>query len=37
VGNKLEFLIANVELGLKRPDLGPELRAYLRDHPIQPS
>jgi len=35
VGNKLEFLIGNLELALKRPDLGPELRAYLREHPLQ--
>jgi len=31
VGDKLEFLQANVALGLKRRDLGPGLRAFLRD------
>ena len=29
-GDKLGFLIANVEYALKRPDLGPEFREYLR-------
>lgn len=29
-GDKLGFLIANVELALKRPDLAPEFREYLR-------
>ena len=29
-GDKLGFLIANVELGLKRADLGPAFRDYLR-------
>lgn len=29
-GDKLGFLIANVEFALKRPDLGPEFREYLR-------
>jgi UTP--glucose-1-phosphate uridylyltransferase len=28
-GHKLGFVIANLALGLKRDDLGPELRAYL--------
>jgi len=31
VGNKLEWLFANLDLALKRPDLGPGLRAYLRE------
>ena len=30
VGNKSEFLEATVELALKRPDLGPAFRDYLR-------
>lgn len=30
VGNKLEFLYANIEYALKRADLGPELGRYLR-------
>ncbi|HEV7699045.1 MAG TPA: UTP--glucose-1-phosphate uridylyltransferase GalU [Pyrinomonadaceae bacterium] len=30
-GDKLGFLIANVEYALKRDDLGPELRKYLRE------
>ncbi len=29
-GDKLGFLIATVEFALKRPDLGPEFRDYLR-------
>lgn len=29
-GDKLGFLIANVEFALKRPDLAPEFREYLR-------
>ena len=29
-GDKLGFLVATVELALKRPDLGPEFRDYLR-------
>ena len=29
-GDKLGFLIANVEFALKRPDLGPQFREYLR-------
>ena len=31
-GDKLGFLKATVELGLKRDDLGPAFRAWLRDH-----
>ena len=31
VGNKLEFLHAQVELALKRPDLGPPFKAYLKE------
>ena len=31
VGNKLDYLKANIELALERPDLGPPLRAFLRD------
>ena len=31
VGQKLDFLRANVEIALERPDLGPEFAAYLRD------
>ena len=30
IGSKQEFLEATVELALKRPDLGPTFRAYLR-------
>jgi UTP--glucose-1-phosphate uridylyltransferase len=29
-GDKLGFLIANIEFGLKRPDLAPDLREYLK-------
>jgi UTP--glucose-1-phosphate uridylyltransferase len=29
-GDKLGFLVANVEFALKRPDLAPEFRAYLK-------
>jgi UTP--glucose-1-phosphate uridylyltransferase len=31
VGNKLDFLRATIELALEREDLGPGLRAYLRE------
>jgi UTP--glucose-1-phosphate uridylyltransferase len=31
VGQKLDFLRANIELALERPDLGPPLEAWLRD------
>ena len=31
VGNKLDFLRANIELALERPELGPALAEYLRD------
>lgn len=31
VGNKLEYLQATVDYALKRPDLGPPLRAYLKE------
>ncbi len=37
VGNKLEFLIANIELALARPDLGPGLRDYLRERSLAPA
>ena len=30
-GNKLDYLKANVEFGLKRDDIGPDLAAYLRE------
>jgi len=30
-GNKLDYLKANVEFALKREDLGPEFKAYLKD------
>jgi len=30
IGQKLDFLRANIEIALARPDLGPELAAYLR-------
>jgi UTP--glucose-1-phosphate uridylyltransferase len=30
IGQKLDFLRANIELALDRPDLGPELSEYLR-------
>jgi UTP--glucose-1-phosphate uridylyltransferase len=29
IGQKIDFLRANIELGLDRPDIGPELRAFL--------
>jgi len=29
IGKKIDFLRANVELALDRPDLGPELKAFL--------
>lgn len=31
IGRKADFLRANVELALERPDLGPEVEAFLRD------
>jgi UTP--glucose-1-phosphate uridylyltransferase len=31
IGQKLDFLYANIELALDRPDLGPEFAAYLAD------
>jgi UTP--glucose-1-phosphate uridylyltransferase len=31
VGNKLEFLKATIEFALERPDLGPDLAAYLAE------
>ena len=31
IGDKFGFLKANIEFALKRPDLGPELRAYLAE------
>jgi UTP--glucose-1-phosphate uridylyltransferase len=31
IGRKIDFLRANIELALDRPDLGPELRAFLVD------
>jgi UTP--glucose-1-phosphate uridylyltransferase len=31
IGRKIDFLRANVELALDRPDLGPELSAFLAD------
>jgi len=31
VGQKLDFLRANVELALARPDLGPPFAAWLRE------
>jgi UTP--glucose-1-phosphate uridylyltransferase len=31
VGNKLDFIKANVEFGLEREDIGPALRTWLRD------
>ena len=31
-GNKLDYLKATVELGLRRPDLGPEFGAWLVEH-----
>ena len=31
VGQKLDFLRANVELALERPDIGPPFEAWLRD------
>lgn len=30
-GDKLGYLQANIELGLKRPDLGPELKKYISE------
>lgn len=35
-GNKLEFLQATVDVALGRPDLGPQLRAYLEERLRQP-
>lgn len=35
IGNKLDFLKTNIEFALKRPDVGPGLRQYLRE--IAPS
>ena len=29
-GRPLSLLRANIEIGLQRPDIGPELRSYLR-------
>ena len=34
-GDKLGFLIANVEFALKRPDLAPEFKEYLKSLKIQ--
>jgi UTP--glucose-1-phosphate uridylyltransferase len=31
IGQKIDFLRANIELALDRPDLGPELEAFLID------
>ncbi|HSO97305.1 MAG TPA: UTP--glucose-1-phosphate uridylyltransferase GalU [Acidimicrobiia bacterium] len=31
IGRKIDFLRANIELALERPDLGPELHAFLVD------
>jgi UTP--glucose-1-phosphate uridylyltransferase len=31
IGRKLDFLRANVELALERPDLAPDLEAILED------
>ena len=31
IGKKLDFLRANVELALQRPDLGPPFAAWLRE------
>src|SRR5438132_1070977 len=31
IGNKFDFLRANIELALARPDLGPELSVFLAD------
>lgn len=30
IGNKLDFLKASIRFGLDRPDIGPDLRAFLR-------
>jgi UTP--glucose-1-phosphate uridylyltransferase len=35
-GDKLGFLIATVEFALKRPDLAPEFREYLRSLNLRP-
>jgi UTP--glucose-1-phosphate uridylyltransferase len=35
-GNKLDYLKATVELALRRPDLGPQFRAWLREHIVGP-
>jgi UTP--glucose-1-phosphate uridylyltransferase len=37
VGDKLDFLRANIELALARPDLGPGLAAILRDIDLRSS
>jgi UTP--glucose-1-phosphate uridylyltransferase len=31
-GNKLQFIIAQIELGVKHPEVRSQLRAYLRNH-----
>ena len=31
IGNKLDFLKTNIEFGLARDDIGPDLAAYLRE------
>ena len=30
IGNKLDFLKTNIEFGLKRDDIGPDLAEYLK-------
>ena len=31
IGQKVDFLRANIEIALDRPDIGPELADYLRE------
>ena len=31
IGNKLDFIKTNIEFGLRRDDIGPDLAAYLRE------
>jgi len=30
IGNKIDFLKTNIELGLKRPDMADELRTFIK-------
>lgn len=35
IGNKLDFIKANVHFGLQRPDVGPALRQWLQDQMVR--